>query len=325
VTASTGNPILPFLEQQGVVILDGGLATELEARGHDLRDDLWSARILMDAPEVIRQVHLDYLSAGADCIVTASYQASLSRFEQRGLSEDDAAALIRLSVRLAVEARDDFWSDPESRLGRLRPIVAASVGPYGAFLADGSEYTGRYDLVEESLVHFHRPRWQILSASDADLLACETIPSRGEARALRSLLREAPKAHAWFSFSCRDGQHLSDGSRLADTVRDIGEVEQVVAVGVNCTAPKFISNLIAEASAGCDKPIVVYPNSGEKYDAQRKQWLGTGTAVDFADASSEWVHLGADLIGGCCRTGPEHIRRMRKRLLGAGNERQLQR
>jgi homocysteine S-methyltransferase len=311
------NPIAPFLEQQGVVILDGGLATELEAKGYDLNDDLWSAKLLIETPQAIRQVHFDYLSAGADCIVTASYQASARGFQRRGILGEEATDLIRLSVRLAVEARNEFWGEQERSPGRLMPIVAASVGPYGAFLADGSEYTGDYDLDHDGLVDFHRDRWQTLCDSDADLLACETIPSRCEAQALGALLRDSPDVYAWFSFSCRDKLHLSDGSRLADTVAEIVKIDQVVAVGINCTAPKFVSALIAEVSSSCDKPIIVYPNSGEEYDAGHKQWRGTRDAIDFAEASRKWVGQGARLVGGCCRTGPQHIKRIRQRLLTA--------
>jgi homocysteine S-methyltransferase len=315
VIAGMEDPIAPFLEQQGVLILDGGLATELEARGFDLKDDLWSARLLLEAPEAIRQVHLDYLSAGSDCIVTASYQASLRGFQRRGLSREEAEALLRLSVRLAVDARDAFWDDPARTSGRLRPIVAASIGPYGAFLADGSEYTGNYDLDRDGLVDFHRDRWRILSDSDADLFACETIPSRCEAQALAALLKDSPDVCAWFSFSCRDELHLSDGSRLVDAVADIAEIEQVVAVGINCTAPTFISALIGEVSSGCDKPVIVYPNSGEEYDANSKDWHGVETPADLAEASEGWVGQGACLVGGCCRTGPDQIRHVRGRLL----------
>ncbi len=173
-----------LLDRQGVAILDGGLATELEARGHDIGDELWSARLLIDDPESLRGVHRDYLLAGADCIVSASYQASFAGFRRRGLSEREATRLLRRSVELARQARDELWSAPEHRRGRRRPLVAAGIGPYGAFLADGSEYTGIYDLDAEGLARFHRHRLQVLATSGADLLACETIPSAVEARVL---------------------------------------------------------------------------------------------------------------------------------------------
>lgn len=312
----TGNPISPFLDRQGVMILDGGLATELEARGCDLRDELWSAKVLIEDPGLLQQVHADYLAAGTDCIAGASYQASFEGFRRRNFNEDEAAELLRLSVRLAVQVRDAFWSDPANRTGRLRPLVAASVGPYGAALADGSEYTGRYDLDEAGLRAFHRQRWHVLATSGADVMACETIPSPVEGRVLLGLLHETPRAYGWFSFSCRDDERVSDGTPLAETIAAFHDQPQVVAVGVNCTAPSLVPRLIAESRHAVDKPIVVYPNSGEGWDAQRKCWTGTAEAVDFASASAEWHAAGAGLIGGCCRTGPRHIREIRERLVG---------
>ena len=158
--------------------MDGGLATQLEALGCDLSDDLWSARLLLEAPDLIRQVHFDYFQAGADCGITASYQATIPGFMKRGMSKNEAVTLLQLSTQLAINARDQFWHDGGDQGGRLRPIVAASVGPYGAYLADGSEYNGRYDLDEDSLFTFHQQRWHILAQSGADILACETIPSQ---------------------------------------------------------------------------------------------------------------------------------------------------
>lgn len=312
------DPIRAFLEQQGVLILDGGLATELEARGCDLSDALWSARLLLDDPDLIRQVHTDYLFAGADCVISASYQATIPGLVGRGLTEAEAVAALELSVQLAQEARDQFWREPAQRAGRLRPLVAASVGPYGAALADGSEYSGNYDLSEDELFEWHRPRWHVLAGSGADLLACETIPSYREALALRRLAAETPQTPVWFSFSGRDGRHVSDGTPLADCVAELAGMEQVVALGVNCTAPRFIPSLIEEVRAVTAKPIVVYPNSGEQYDAVHNCWRGESAAADFGTYSREWRKMGAALIGGCCRTGPGHIRQIRDRFGGVG-------
>lgn len=303
----TENPVQPFLDKYGVLILDGGLATELEARGYDLSDSLWSARLLRDDPQAIQQVHLDYLRAGADCIISASYQATIPGFVEQGLSEAQAAALLRRSVTLAREARDEFWEGAQHGGDRLRPLVAASVGPYGAYLADGSEYSGQYGLDEAELVAFHRRRWQILVESGPDLLACETIPSAVEARALARLLAQTPGTFAWFSFSGRDEQHISDGTRLRRCVQWLDAFPQVVAIGVNCTAPRFIPALLAEARQATNKPLIVYPNSGETYDVSQKRWRGLSIPDDFAQQSLQWRETGATLIGGCCRTGPEHI------------------
>jgi len=312
------SPLTPFLDEYGVMILDGGLATELEARGFDLDDELWSARVLLEDPEAIRQLHVDYLSAGADCIITASYQGTIPGFMKRGLDEAEAEQLLRSSVALAVDARDSFWREPANRVSRYKPIVAASVGPYGAYLADGSEYTGRYDLDEAGLKEFHRRRWQLMAATDADILACETIPSYAECRALAQLLLETPGRYAWFAFSCKDAQHVSDGSRLADCLSFLDDIEQVAAVGINCTSPVHVLGLLAEARAVTDKPLVLYPNSGELFDAESKRWTGRADALDFAQGCQEWRAAGASVIGGCCRTGPEHIRQIRERLIRGG-------
>lgn len=302
------NPIATLLERYPVLVLDGAMATELERCGCDLRDPLWSARVLIEAPELIRRVHLDYFRAGADVAITASYQATVEGFMRRGLGREEGIELLRRSVRLAVKARDAFWEDPVNRAGRPRPLVAASVGPYGAFLADGSEYRGDYDLSEAELMDFHRPRMAALLEAGPDLLACETIPCFAEARALARLLAEFPGAGAWISFSARDEVRVCHGESLAECAAWLDDRPQVVAVGVNCTAPSYIPALIAAARAATGKPIVVYPNSGETYDPESHCWEGVASCADFAAEARIWHERGARLIGGCCRTTPDHIR-----------------
>jgi len=302
------NPLAPLLARYPVLVLDGALATELERRGCDLRDPLWSAKVLIEAPDLIRQVHRDYFEAGADCAITASYQASVEGFIRRGSSHAEALELIRRSVRLAMEARDAFWREPANRIGRPRPLVAASVGPYGAFLADGSEYRGDYGLSESELMDFHRPRMAALLEAGADLLACETIPCFSEARALVRLLAEFPNASAWFSFSARDEAHLWHGELLTECAAWLDGQPQVVAIGVNCTAPRYLPALIEAARTVTGKLIVVYPNSGETYDPDRRLWSGISDAEIFASKARRWYASGARLIGGCCRTTPDHIR-----------------
>jgi homocysteine S-methyltransferase len=316
-SAPLPDPLGRLLARQRVLVLDGGLATELEARGCRLGSGLWSAEVLLEQPALIRQIHLDYLMAGADCIVSASYQATLEGFRSRGYGTTKAADLLRLSVALACQARSDFWAVPDHRRGRLPPLVAASVGPYGAFLADGSEFRGDYDLGEEELIEFHRRRLEILDASGADLLACETIPSRTEARALFRLLQQTPGTAAWLSFSCRDGRHLNDGSPVATVVAELDGLARIAAVGVNCTSPWHISSLIREIRSATEKPILVYPNSGEGWDADRKRWTSAGSGTpSLSDSCREWARLGARLIGGCCRLRPRDIALMRRSLLG---------
>lgn len=284
------------------LVLDGGLATHLEALGADLSDELWSARLLLEDPDLIRRVHADYFAAGAQVATTASYQASLPGFVRRGLDVAQAERLIRRSVELAAQARDEAGGG----------LVAASVGPYGAYLANGAEYTGDYDLDEEGLLAWHRPRWEILASSGADLLACETIPSYPEARALGRLLRETPSVKAWVSFSCRDGEHLNDGTPIREAAALFASDAQVVAVGVNCTAPRHVPSLLAALSGGL--PIVVYPNSGETWDAGRRRWLGLADPAEYGQAAKEWERAGASLIGGCCRTTPDHVKQIRAHL-----------
>ena len=302
------NPVAAILDQYPALVIDGALATELERRGCDLKDELWSAKILLEQPETIKQVHLDYFKAGADCAITASYQATIEGFKNRGLNEKEAVALMQKSVWLAKEARDEFWAEPANRVGRSKPFIAASVGPYGAFLADGSEYRGHYGLSEEELIDFHRPRIRALVEAGADMLACETIPSLIEAQAVAKLLEEFPGITAWVSFSARDGKHTSEGQLFANCVEQLENYPQIIAIGVNCTSPKHIPSLIREAKTRTEKPILVYPNSGETYNAEQNDWSGDPVVHSFGEHAREWYEAGARLVGGCCRTTPEDIR-----------------
>ncbi|RME41818.1 MAG: homocysteine S-methyltransferase [Caldilineae bacterium] len=305
------NPIASILQSHGVMVLDGALATELERRGCDLNDPLWSAKVLLEQPELIKAVHRDYFAAGADCAITASYQATFEGFARRGLSEAEAADLMRLSVRLAVEARDEFWADPAHRAGRPRPIVAASIGSYGAYLADGSEYRGDYGLTEAELMDFHRPRLAVLAETEADLFAFETIPCLLEAQALTRLLAaEFPNRFAWVSFSARDEAHTCHGEPVAECAAWLDGYTQIVAVGINCTPPPYIPALVRAMRAATGKPIIVYPNSGEAYDVQSRRWHGPAAHHTYGQQAQTWRRCGAQIIGGCCRTTPDDIRQV---------------
>lgn len=305
------NPIQTLLARTPFMLIDGALATELEALGCDLNDALWSARLLAEAPETIRQVHQAYFEAGADCAITASYQATVPGFMQAGMSASEARTLIQRSVALAQEARDAVWQPDQDR---PRPLIAASVGPYGAYLADGSEYRGHYDLDRAGLVEFHRERLDLLLAAGADVLAVETLPSLEEALAITDLLATHPEAHAWITFSARDGESISDGTPIAECATALAACPGVAAIGVNCTALAHIESLIQAIRGACDLPILVYPNSGETYDPMTKTWHPTECSAPATGPSGllqgapQWLAAGAVGIGGCCRTGPEDIR-----------------
>jgi homocysteine S-methyltransferase len=293
------NPVAEFLERRPVMIVDGALATELERRGADLRDPLWSARLLMEQPDLIRSVHRDYFQAGADIAITSSYQASFEGFARRGVDAAAAAQLMRDSVALAIAARDDFWSDAYKRSDRLAPLVAASVGPYGAMLADGSEYRGDYRVSDTELMDFHRPRLQLLADSGADLLACETIPSAREAMVLARLLLERPDTAAWISFACRDARHTCEGQEVGECVAMLEGFDQVVSIGVNCTRAQYVAPLLECMRCHTSKPLLAYPQ-------------GDGTSL--AQYGIAWFAAGARLIGGCCGTTPDDIRALRQEL-----------
>ncbi len=308
------NPFQRFLDEQGFVVLDGGLATALEDAGHRLDSALWSARLLLDAPDALRAAHLAYLEAGADCISTASYQASFEGFAAAGLDASAAESLLRKSVDLALDAKRAFWESDLDQVGRLEPIVAASAGPFGAFLADGSEYRGRYPVEREVLVDFHRRRLHVLADTPADLIAFETIPSLDEAKVIAELLGEVPHAWAWVTFSCGDDERLWDRSLLADALRAVGSAANLAGVGVNCTAPRYVTSLMEEMRSLTDRPLVVYPNSGESYDARSRRWAGKPAGDEWVGGARGWYARGARALGGCCRVGPETIRKLRAEL-----------
>lgn len=312
------NPLAPFLDRSGVVILDGALATELERRGADLRHPLWSAKILLENPDLIRQVHYDYFAAGADVATTASYQATIPGLMQRGLTRVQAGDMLRLSVRLAQQAREEFCRELRPLTGHGSPakLVAASIGCYGASLHDGSEYRGDYGKTVQQLMDWHRPRLEILAQAGADLLACETVPCLAETEALARLLEEIPETPAWISFSCRDEQHLCHDEPFRDAFALANSCPNIVAAGINCTPPRFIDGLLASVVGIAKKPLVVYPNSGEAWDAARHCWSGTCGELDWSEAVRRWHGAGARLIGGCCRTTPATIRAIAETLRG---------
>ena len=298
------NPLADSLAErlatQPFIVLDGALATELERRGVDLRDPLWSAKCLIESPRTIRAVHMDYFRAGADVATTATYQATFEGFERRGIGREQAERLMRDAVAIAADARDEFWADPSNRESRRRP--------YGAMLADGSEYRGGYLASDAELARFHRPRLEILASSGADLIACETLPCLREAMVLARLLQEFPAVSAWISFSCIDGSRNSQGEPISECAAALRGHDQIAALGVNCTAPAYVTELLERMHGQADKPLLAYPNSGEAYDALEKRWVGHAQCRRISDAVGDWYRAGARLIGGCCRSTPADIR-----------------
>ncbi|MBK1788264.1 homocysteine S-methyltransferase [Prauserella cavernicola] len=337
----------------GPVLLDGGLATELEARGYDLSDSLWSARLLADDPDAIVAAHTAFFRAGAEVATTASYQASFPGFATRGIGTAEAARLMRRSVELARRARDAVagdssgtapggatddasGGDADGASGRTgdrtgsrngdqtggwsggrtggwsggafdtsggRRRVAASVGPYGAVLADGSEYRGRYGLSHRELLAFHRPRLEVLAEAKPDLIAFETVPDVDEAVAELDAL-ESVDVPAWLSYTVAGGRTRA-GQRLEDAFAVAAERERVLAVGVNCCSPDEVADAVVIAREVTGKPVVVYPNSGEGWDARNRRW--TGRSAFSPGGVNQWIVEGAALVGGCCRVRPGDI------------------
>ncbi|MCC5473704.1 homocysteine S-methyltransferase [Streptomyces barringtoniae] len=303
---SDTSPSLASALTAGTVVLDGGMSNQLESAGHDLGDELWSARLLAERPEAVTKAHLAYFRAGADVAITASYQATFEGFARRGIGHDEAARLLALSVGLAREA-----ARRAQGAGIDRPLwVAASVGPYGAMLADGSEYRGRYGLSVDELERFHRPRTEVLAAAAPDVLALETVPDAEEGAALLRAVRGLG-VPAWLSYTV-DGRHTRAGQPLEEAFALAADVDEVIAVGVNCCAPQDVEPAVEIAARVTGKPVVVYPNSGEVWDAEARAW--TGRTRFGTGQVKTWRDAGARLIGGCCRVGPDAITSIRQAL-----------
>jgi homocysteine S-methyltransferase len=281
------------------MLLDGGLSTALEQLGNNLNTSLWSGELLRTAPDQIEAAHKAFVDAGAQIIISSSYQISMDGCALRGWNESEVRDALLLSTELARNATRG--SDVK---------VAASVGPYGASLADGSEYRGNYGRTKSQLKDFHRMRLQVLVESNPDLLAIETIPELTEAEAILELLEEQDmKIPYWMSFSCKDGEHISSGELFRDAVNLVSGKLGAIGVGINCTAPEFVTPLLSSAKSRI--PFVVYPNSGRTWNAQIKEWEGEPTSGFSEMQIFEWKERGAKLIGGCCSVGPEEIAQMR--------------
>jgi homocysteine S-methyltransferase len=313
----TAKELNELLKKQRTLLIDGALATELESRGHDLNHPLWSAKVLREDPNAIEQVHLDYYLAGADIAITASYQASVQGIQDHfGIDREHALKVIGASARLAQQARKKAYKHINAD---RKLLVAGSVGPYGAYLADGSEYRGDYQRTASEFQEFHRPRIQALLEEGVDLLAIETMPQLSEIEAVLQLLHdEYPNVICWISCTLKDSKHISDGTAIEDLIELVGKhQDQVVAVGINCVATEVVTGALKTLKSCTDLPLLCYPNSGEAWDATTKTWSGkTPTGEGIEQQIQGWRDEGARLIGGCCRTGPRYIEVVKKALDG---------
>lgn len=304
------NTIAEIIEKNKIMVIDGSMSTALEHLGANLNSILWTAKALEESPELVKQVHLDYFRAGADCGITCSYQATIPGLMANGSTREEAERLIARSVEIFREAREEWWKEEGEKAGRAWPLCLAGIGPYGAYLADGSEYRGHYGVDDSVLDEFHRRRMEILHKAGADILLIETQPSLHEAL-LAAGIAEELGADYWISFSCMDDRHICEG----DPIRKCAEAfakdhPHLQMIGVNCTKPQYITGLIGEIKAACDLPIAVYPNSGEEYDAVTKTWHGVESDLTFYDHALSYYQAGAAAVGGCCTTVADHIRQV---------------
>ena len=298
------------LDQAGILVIDGSMSTALEQMGCDLNDSLWTAKVLAEQPDLVRQVHENYFRAGADCGITCSYQATIPGLMAHGYTQGEAEDLIRRSVELFRQARENWWQAEGKAAGRVYPLCLAGIGPYGAYLADGSEYRGHYGVSADALRDFHRRRMELLWQAGADILLIETDPSLEEAL-LEADIAEELGADYWVSFSCKDGQHINEGTPIRDCVAALAhDHPHLKMVGVNCTPPQYIEELIGECRKGGDLPVGVYPNSGETYDPTTKTWHGSRMSITFSDYARRWMRAGAKAVGGCCRTVDIHVKQV---------------
>lgn len=301
-----------LLLQKQILVLHGPLGTELEARGYDVSGKLWSAKYLLENPEVIRELHETYLNDGSNILITSTYQATIPGLEAAGLNPSQAADIIRLTVQLAYQARESYWQNlsEEQKNQTIYPLISGDVGPYAAYLADGSEYNGHYgDVTLQELKDFHRPRIQLFLEQEVDMLAVETIPNVLEVQALTELLSEEfPQVEAYMSFTAQEVGKISDGTPIKDVIALVETCSQIVAVGFNCTQPHLYDDLLQEIRSLTIKPLVTYPNSGETYDGTTQTWHHSHEGkCSLVDQSLKWIDLGAQIVGGCCRTRPTEI------------------
>lgn len=291
-----------LINKTGSVVIDGAMSTGLEALGCDLNDALWSAKILAEDPDKIRTVHAQYFQAGANVAITASYQATEAGFAKKGIAARKATELIERSVTLAIEARDAYLkTHPDSAL-----VIAGSVGPYGAYLANGAEYTGDYDLTPEEYRTFHQLRMDALKTGGADLIAVETQPKLKEVESILQMLEERALS-CWVSFTLADDAHIADGTPIEMAAKLCAKSPATDAIGLNCVKRELAAGALKRIAAVTDLPLILYPNSGETYDPATKTWHHPAGGPGWSHYVNTWKHIGVSCLGGCCRTLPADI------------------
>ena len=297
-----------ILKENGIMVIDGSMSTALEQMGADLNNKLWTASVLANQPELVKRVHLNYFRAGADCGITCSYQATIPGFMAQGYTKEEAEELICRSVELFLEARDEWWKEEGEAEGRMYPLCLGAVGPYGAYLADGSEYRGNYGLSDQELYDFHRRRMELLYEAGADILLIETQPSLQEVL-VEAKIAEELSADYWISFSCMNGKQICDSTPIRDCAKTLDPkvYPHLKMIGINCTKPEYLVSLVRELKSVTDLPVAVYPNSGETYDPETKTWHGSGESLDFGEYALQYMMAGAEAVGGCCTTVEKHV------------------
>lgn len=301
------NSIENIIKENKIMVIDGSMSTPLENRGVSLNSKLWTAKILAEQPELIKQVHKNYFKAGADCGITCSYQASIPGLMENGYTLEEAENLIRSAVKIFCEARDEWWEEEGREAGRAWPLCLGAAGPYGAYLADGSEYRGNYGITDEQLKDFHKRRVELLHEAGADIILFETVPSLKEAKVEAEIAEERGYDY-WISFSCLSENIICEGTPIAECATTFAKgYPHLKMIGVNCTKPEYITGLIHKIKENCDIPIGVYPNSGEEYDAVKKVWFGKQSALSFDQYAYNYMKAGASAVGGCCTTVAKHV------------------
>lgn len=302
--------IQELINETGKFVIDGSMSSALEAMGCDLNDSLWTAKVLLQEPELIKKVHKYYFRAGADCGITCTYQATVDGFMKRGLSRKAAENTIRGAVRLFLEAREEWWNE-EEHPGRVYPLCLGSIGPFGAYLADGSEYRGNYDISRDELKDFHEIQIKLVHEGGADVILCETVPSLDEAL-VQSEICEEKGLEYWISFSCQDGHRTCEGQEISDCAEVLRNRPHLQMIGVNCTQPQYVESLIKKMVEKGDKPVAAYPNNGSVYDPVTKTWKTPEAWMGFYSYALSYYRAGAAAVGGCCTTLAPEIQSARK-------------